>query len=158
MQPVKRALLLIALLVVAGCGGGGGGGEATQAQPGATEGTPTDVQTVTVPNTADPNATPSGEPAFEAGLTAQSHAPAAGTAWRWTVIAKKGGQPAAATAKMRVFVDGVLVNTLGWFPFEGRLTQSYSWPRSLKGKQAVFQAEVEGEGGTQRVNWPVSVS
>jgi hypothetical protein len=36
--------------------------------------------------------------------------------------------------------------------------KSYVWPRALKGKTAILQAEVEGEGGTQRVNWPVEVS
>ena len=59
---------------------------------------------------------------------------------------------------MRVFVDDELVDTLGWFTFDGRLTNTHRWPKALRGKDVVLQAEVEGEGGTQRANWPVSVS
>ena len=162
MQAVRRASILIVLLALAGCGGGGGGdagnGGATVAQPGTTAQSSTDVVTVKVPDTADPNAEASGAPAFKAALTATSHSVAAGSPFAFTVTATKRGQPAACTAKMRVFVDDELVNTIGWFPFEGRLVKSYVWPRSLKGKTAILQAEVEGEGGTQRVNWPVRVS
>lgn len=163
MHAVRRASILIVLLALAGCGGGGGGdagndGSATVAQPGTTAQTPTSVVTVKVPETADPNAEASGTPAFKASLTATGHSVAAGTPFAFTVTATKGGKPAPGTAKMRVFVDDELVNTIGWFPFEGRLVKSYVWPRSLKGKTAILQAEVEGEGGTQRVNWPVDVS
>lgn len=155
MLAVRRVAILIALLA-AGCGGGGGGDDA--ASPGPPPTTPTDVVTVTVPDTADPQENPSGEPAFRARLTAQSHSAAAGAAWSYTVTVEKGGRPAAGTAKMRVFVGEELVDTLGWFTFEGRLTKTHRWPRALRGKDVVLQAEVEGEGGTQRVNWPVSVS
>ena len=164
MQAVRRASILIVLLALAGCGGGGGGdagggdGGTTLVQPGATTQSSTDVVTVKVPDTADPNAEASGAPAFKAALTATGHSVPAGSPFAFTVTATKGGQPAAATAKMRVFVDDELVNTIGWFPFEGRLVKSYVWPRALKGKTAILQAEVEGEGGTQRVNWPVEVS
>jgi hypothetical protein len=158
MQPVRRASILIVLLALAGCGGGGPDDGATAAQPGATSPTPTDVVTVKVPDTADPNAEPSGSPAFEANLTATGHTVAAGSPFSFTVTASKGGTPASGTAKMRVFVDDQLVNTIGWFAFDGKLEKSYVWPRSLKGKTAILQAEVEGEGGTQRVNWPVNVS
>jgi hypothetical protein len=157
MQAVRSLLLtLLALLaLVAGCGGGDD--DDGSASPNAAP-TPTDVQTVTVPNTASPQPKASGEPAFDATLSAQSHEAQPGAAWSWTVTAKKDGAPASATAKMRVFVDDELVDTLGWFPFEGSLTKVHRWPRALSGKTVVFQAEVEGEGGTRRVNWPVSIS
>jgi hypothetical protein len=161
MHAVRRASILIVLLVLSGCGGGGGGDAEngnTAAQPASTGQTPTSVVTVKVPDTADPNAEPSGEPAFRAQLTATGHSVAAGSPFSFTVTATKGGQPAAGTAKMRVFVGDELINTIGWFAFDGRLVKSYVWPRSLKGKTAILQAEVEGEGGTQRVNWPVDVS
>jgi hypothetical protein len=153
MLAVRRFAILIALLA-AGCGGG----DDDAASPGPKPTTPTDVVTVTVPDTADPGEKPSGEPAFEARLTAQSHEASAGAAWSYTVTAQKRGRPAAGTAKMRVFVGDELVDTLGWFTFEGRLTKTHRWPRALRGKDVVLQAEVEGEGGTQRVNWPVSIS
>lgn len=155
---VRRCLVLVGLVALlgAGCGGGGGGSAAT---PAPTQETPTNVQTVTIPETADPEATPSGEPTFEATLAGQGPTAQAGTAWRYTVTASKAGQPASATAKMRVFVDDELVDTLGWYPFEGRLVQTHRWPRSLRGADGVvLQAEVEGEGGTQRVNFPVEVT
>ena len=149
---MRRLLLLVALLA-AGCGGGGSASPPETAQP-----TPTDVQTVTIPETANPEAVPTGEPTFDATLTAQGESAQAGAAWSYTVTAQKGGQPASATAKMRVFVDDELVDTLGWFPFEGRYEGTHRWPRSLRGADVVLQAEVEGEGGTRRVNLPVTVT
>jgi hypothetical protein len=151
-----RTCLVLVVLLAAGCGGGGGGGDSAT-PTGDAQPTPTDVQTVTIPETADPEQRPSGQPVFEATLTAQADSAQAGTAWRYTVTAEKDGQPASATAKMRVFVEDELVDTLGWFPFEGRLEQTHRWPRSLRGEDVVLQAEVEGEGGTQRVNFPVEV-
>jgi hypothetical protein len=149
---VRRSLLLVALLA-AGCGGG------ESASPTETrQTTPTGVQTLTIPDTANPEEVPSGEPTFEATLTGQASSARAGTEWRYTVTAQKDGRPASATAKMRIFVGEELVDTLGWFPFEGRYEGTHRWPRSLRGENVVLQAEVEGEGGTQRVNFPVEVS
>ena len=148
--------MVVLLALAAGCGGGSDDGGS--ANPPGTQPTPTGVQTVTVPNTATPKAQQSGKPTFEVTLTAQSHDAQPGAAWTWTVTANKAGAPASATAKMRVFLDDELVDTLGWFPFEGRLTKVHRWPRALSGKTVIFQAEVEGEGGTKRVNWPVSIS
>jgi hypothetical protein len=144
-------------LLAAGCGGGGGDDGGSASPTGGAEPTPTEVQTVTIPETADPDEVPSGEPAFEATLTAQGESAQAGAAWRYTVTAEKDGMPASATAKMRVFVGDELVDTLGWFPFEGRYEGTHRWPRSLRGEDVILQAEVEGEGGAQRVNFPVEV-
>ena len=59
---------------------------------------------------------------------------------------------------MRVFVDGELVDTIGFFGFTGTLSRTHRWPAVLKGKTGVvLQAEVEGDGGTQRANLPVTV-
>lgn len=148
---MRRLLLLVALLA-AGCGGGG-----SASPPETAQQTPTDVQTLTIQETANPEEVPTGQPTFDATLTAQGESAQAGAAWRYTVTAEKQGQPASATAKMRVFVDDELVDTLGWFPFEGRYEGTHRWPRSLRGAEVVLQAEVEGEGGTQRVNLPVEV-
>jgi hypothetical protein len=155
MLPVRRLALLLALLT-AGCGGGSDGDAVAPTTTAAP--TPTGVVTVTVPDTADPAEEASGEPTFEVTLRGQSHEATAGAAWAYTVTARKGAQPAGGTAKMRVFLDGELIDTLGWFPFDGRLTRTHRWQKALRGKEVVFQAEVEGEGGTQRANWPVSIS
>lgn len=120
----------------------------------------TDVLTVTQPeDTAKPGEEPIGAPEFTVTLTGESTTPTAGRRWRYTVRAtsKQGGGPAGGTAKMRVFVAGELVDTLGWFPFEGELVRTHVWPRSLRGESAELQAEVEGVGGTQRVVLPIKI-
>ena len=153
----RAVLVLVIVALAAGCGGGGTENGETAAQPTVAP-TPTEVQTLTVPDTARLEETPDGEPAFTVALTAPREAKA-GAMWRFTVKAiDQSGQPASGTAKMRVFADGELVDTLGWFPFEGTLQETHRWPRSLVGKKVVLQAEVEGAGGTQRKNLPVSVS
>jgi hypothetical protein len=156
MQPVRRSALLLLLLALAGCGGGDG----QTAPPGGTT-TPTspDVLTVTQPNTAMAGENATGDPQFTITLSAESMEPTAGRPWRYTVRAKsKGGGAASGTAKMRVWVDGELVDTLGFFSFDGQLVKTHTWPRSLRGKSAELQAEVEGDGGTQRAVLQVNVS
>ena len=161
MQPVRRsALLLLLLAAAAGCGGG----DAQTAPPGTTaQGTTaptsTDVLTVTQPNTAMPGEEPTGDPQFTVTLSGESTTPIAGRPWRYTVRAKpKPGLAAGATtAKMRVWVDGELVDTLGFFSFDDVLVKTHTWPRSLRGEAAELQAEVEGDGGTQRAVFQVSV-
>jgi hypothetical protein len=156
MAGVKRALLLGVALVAAGCGSG------DSDQAGTTGPTPPAAAPVTVTTTADTaqaDATPTGNPEFVIRLTAESGTATTGQPWRYTVRATlNSGGPAPGTAKMRVFVDGELVDTLGWFPFEGTLNKTHKWPTVLKGKDVVFQAEVEGAGGTQRANFPVTVN
>lgn len=153
MSAVHRSLLLVVSLLAAGCGGGSASPPAETAQP-----TPTDVQTVTIPDTATPEEVPTGSPTFDVTLKGEGSSAQAGTEWSYTVTAEKDGQPASATAKMRVFVGDELVDTLGWFPFEGRYEGTHRWPRALRGEEVVLQAEVEGEGGTRRVNLPVEIS
>jgi len=154
MQPVRRSTLLLLLAVAAGCGGGN-----DQTAPGTTAPTGTDVFTVTQPeNTARAGEVPTGDPQFTVTLTAESTTPTAGQPWRYTVRASSNeGAGASGTAKMRVWVDGGLVDTLGFFVFEGELAKTHTWPRSLRGESAELQAEVEGAGGTQRAVLPVTV-
>jgi hypothetical protein len=155
MAGVKRALALTLALAAAGCGGGdGNGGGTTVATPG-----PGPITVTTPEETAQAEATPTGNPTFVIRLTAVNATPTAGRPWRYTVRAMaKGGGPAGGTAKMRVFVDGELVDTIGFFAFDNTLTRTHRWPTVLKGKEGVvLQAEVEGDGGTQRANYPVTV-
>jgi hypothetical protein len=155
MRAVRRFLFLSLLVLTAGCGGGS---EADG--PTTTEPTP-NVQTVTQPeDTARPGEEPSGAPTFTVTLSGESTTPTAGRPWRYTVRAKAkpGGTAAGTTAKMRVFVDGELVDTLGFFSFEGELVKMHVWPRSLRDEPVELQAEVEGDGGTQRVVLPLTVS
>lgn len=169
-----RPFALLCLLALAGCGGSGEGTTAaattatTQATtPGVTETKTTTatrttrtVLTVIVPEeTANASEKPTGKPTFVVTLQGESATPVAGRAWRYVVTARRSaGGPAGGTAKMRVFVGGELVDTLGHFSFDGRLTRTYAWSPVLKGKQrVVLQAEVEGDGGTRRANFPVTV-
>jgi len=156
---VRRSSLLLLLLFLLALVVGCGGGNDQTAPPGTTAPTTSGVLTVTQPkNTAKPGEEPIGDPTFTVTLSGESTTPTAGRPWRYTVRAKsKQGGTAAGTAKMRVFVDGELVDTLGWYPFEGELVRTHVWPRSLRGEPAEFQAEVEGNGGTQRAVLSVTV-
>ena len=155
MQPVRRSLLLL-IVLAAGCGGG----DDQTAQPGTTAPTSTDVLTITQPeNTAQPGEVATGDPQFTVTLSGESTTPTAGRPWRYTVRAKSNqGGSASGTAKMRVWVDGELVDTLGFFLFDGQLVKTHVWPRSLRGESAELQAEVEGDGGTQRAVLRVRVN
>ena len=153
---VRRLAFLLPLLafVVGGCGGD----DAAETTAG-TGATPPAV-TVTAPKeTAQASPRPTGKPTFTVTLTAASHTPRVGQNWRFVVRARdRRGRPVGGTAKMRVFVGNQLVDTIGFFAFDGTLTRTHKWPPVLRGKKGVvLQAEVEGEGGTQRVNWPVTV-
>jgi hypothetical protein len=158
MQPVRRpALFLLLLALAAGCGGGD---DQTAPPGGTTTGTSPDVLTVTQPNnTAMAGEDPTGDPQFTVTLSGESTEPTAGRPWRYTVRAKsKDGGTASGTAKMRVWVDGELVDTLGFFSFDGALVKTHTWPRSLRGESAELQAEVDGDGGTQRAVLQVEIS
>jgi hypothetical protein len=153
MRPVRRFLLVSLIALAAGCGGGD-----NQADAPTIASTP-DVQTVTQPEeTARPGEEPTGNPTFTVTLSGESTTPTAGRPWRYTVRAKsKQGGSASGTAKMRVWVDGELVDTLGFFLFEGELVKTHVWPRSLRDESVELQAEVEGDGGTQRAVLRVTV-
>lgn len=151
---MRRSLPLLLLALAAGCGGGD-----NQADTQATTAPTSDVLTVTQPeNTAKPGEEPTGDPQFTVTLSGESTTPTVGRPWRYTVRAKsKQGGSASGTAKMRVYVDEELVDTLGFFSFDGELVRTHVWPRSLRGVSIEFQAEVEGDGGTQRVVLPLTV-
>jgi hypothetical protein len=154
MRAVRHSLILTLVVLAAGCGGGNEADGPTTTEP------PADVQTVTQPeDTAKPGEEPTEDPTFTVTLTGESTTPTAGRPWRYTVRAKAkpGGTAAGTTAKMRVWVDGELVDTLGFFSFEGELVKTHIWPRSLRDESVELQAEVEGDGGTQRVVLPVRV-
>lgn len=142
----------VVALALGACGGGGG----DEAGPTTTADTAPGALTVTVPeDTATVAEEPTGSPTFDVRLTAESESPTAGRPWRYTVQTIPA---TVATAKIRIFVGGSLVDTVGFFGFEGRLVRTHLWPPSLRGESdVVFQAEVEGEGGTQRANLAVDV-
>ena len=88
------------------------------------------------PNTAEPGEEPTGAP------TVHRHADAARADGRPqgargatpSVRRRRPGSSRAAPAKMRVFVDDELVDTLGFFSFDGKLVKTHAWPRSLRGQ------------------------
>ena len=136
----------------------GGDEEDSSGQTGATPEAP--AVTVTKPKeTIQLRPAPTGKPTFTIELSGDGHAAQAGESWPFTVTAKDtAGKPTFGTAKMHVFVGTQHVDTLGWFPFEGKLSRTHTWPAALRGKKdVVLQAEVEGDGGTQRQNWPMSI-
>jgi hypothetical protein len=159
MAPVTRAAALtltLVLAVAAGCGGtDSGSGGATGVAPPTTA----PVTVTTQADTAQAAAKPTGKPEFQIELTGESPQAATGRPWRYTVRATTpSGAPANGTAKMRVFLQGELVDTLGFFVLKnGTLSRTHKWPAILKGKTVDLQAEVEGAGGTQRTNYTVAV-
>jgi hypothetical protein len=150
------ALLLAAAVAAGGCGGGD-----EEGSPGPTGTTPEApaVTLTTAKETIQLRPAPTGMPTFTIVLSGDGHSAEAGESWPFTVTAKDAaGKPTFGTAKMHVFVGTQHVDTLGWFPFEGKLSKTHTWPAALRGKKGVvLQAEVEGDGGTQRQNWPMSI-
>jgi hypothetical protein len=159
MARVNRAALASTLaLAAAGCGGADAGSEGTT---GATPPTTAPITVTTQADTAQPEPKPTGKPEFRVQLTGESPQATAGQPWRYTVRATTpSGAPANGTAKMRVFLEGELVDTLGFFLLNdaGTLNRTHKWPAILKGKSVSLQAEVEGAGGTQRVNYSVTIN
>jgi hypothetical protein len=157
---VLRGLPLLAVALLAACGGSGEGTPVTTDATSPPTDTSTGIVTVTVPNTANAKPVPTGMPTFKVTLTGSSHTVRAGEPFQFTVRAVDGnGKPAAGTAKMRVFLGTEVVDTIGFIPLRnGNLTKAYRFSKLLKGKDVILQAEVEGAGGTQRVNWAVQVT
>lgn len=158
MARVNRAALALTLaLAAAGCGGADAGSDGTTA---ATPPTTAPITVTTQADTSQAEAKPTGRPKFRVQLTGESAQATAGQPWRYIVRATTpSGAPANGTAKMRVFLEGELVDTIGFFVLrEGTLNRTHRWPSILKGKTVSLQAEVEGAGGTQRVNYAVTVN
>jgi ABC-type glycerol-3-phosphate transport system substrate-binding protein len=159
MARVNRAALALTLaLAAAGCGGtdDAGSGGTTSATP-----TTAPITVTTQADTAQAEPKPTGKPEFRVQLTGESRQATAGQPWRYIVRATTpSGAPVNGTAKMRVFLEGELVDTLGFFVLNdaGTLNRTHRWPAILKGKSVELQAEVEGAGGTQRVNYAVTIN
>ncbi len=98
-------------------------------------------------------------PHFQATLRGDSHRPAAGEEWHFTVRAvDAAGRPVSGTAIVRVLVRGKVVDTVGWFGFDGTLRRTYRWSTTLKGSTAVLEAKVVGPGGARTVTYDVRVT
>ena len=101
---------------------------------------------------------PTGDPQFTVTLSGESRSrPRGARGATPSARSRRTASAASGTAKMRVWVDGELVDTLGFFSFDGTLVKTHTWPRSLRGETAELQAEVEGDGGTQRAVFRVVV-
>jgi hypothetical protein len=93
-------------------------------------------------------ATSGGHPQFRAMLRVASRRPVAGATWWFAVRAVDArGRPAGGTAVVQVLARGRVVDTVGWFGFDGRLRRTYRWSRALRGASAILQAKVIGPGG-----------
>ena len=84
--------------------------------------------------------------------------PSAGERWVFVVRAVgRHGRAVAASAVVRVLVEGEPVDTIGVFGFRGVLRRSYSWSPTLRGTSAVLEAKVTGPGGKRTAMFPVRV-
>lgn len=98
-----------------------------------------------------------GDPEFTATVSGQNRRPKVGTPWWWEVRARAGGRAAGGTAIVRVVVAGHVVDTVGWYGFDGAVGHSYRWSPKLRGSPALFQAKIVGPGGTRTVAYAVRV-
>lgn len=158
MARVNQAALALTLALAAtGCGGADADSDGTTA---ATPATTAPITVTTQADTAQVEPKPTGKPEFRVQLTGESPQATAGQPWSYVVRATTpSGAPANGTAKMRVFLEGELVDTLGFFVLRnGTLNRTHRWPAILKGKTVQLQAELEGAGGTQRVNYEVTIN
>jgi hypothetical protein len=97
-------------------------------------------------------------PRFSVTVSGSNHSPRAGKLWRYVVRAvDPAGQPVGGTAIVQVLVRGRVVDTVGWFGFEGVLRRSYRFSTLLVGKSAVFRAKVIGPGGVRFAGFKVHV-
>jgi hypothetical protein len=97
-------------------------------------------------------------PRFQASIRGENRAPLVGQSWGYVVrAADSSGRPVGGTAVVRVALRGRIVNTIGWFRFNGRLHRWYRWSPALVGTSAVLQAKVVALGGTRTVGYHVRV-
>jgi hypothetical protein len=96
---------------------------------------------------------------FTATLSAPTHSPKVGRAWRYTIYVRNlpEGNPIMATAKRYVTLNGRKIDTVGWNKFRGAFRGTYYWPRVDRGKPLLFQAQVVGPGGTKTLSYPIRV-
>jgi hypothetical protein len=96
---------------------------------------------------------------FTAALAAPTHAPVAGTPWRYSIYVRSlpDGNPISAIAKRYVTLNGRKIDTLGWSKFRGVFRQTYVWPRIDRGKALVFHVDVTGPGGVWKKTYAIRV-
>jgi hypothetical protein len=97
-------------------------------------------------------------PHFNASVVGSTKTPFAGMRWRYRIRAvNSAGRPVKASALVRVFVAGRVLDTIGMFGFKGTLRGTYRWSTTLRGFRAVLQAKVTGPGGVRTVSYPVRI-
>jgi hypothetical protein len=144
---------MLALTLVVGCGSDSG----NEAGPTVSV-TVSATTTSAAPPPVFPGTRPSGDPQFQIELTGESHYAHAGKPWKFRVTASQANQPVSATAKVYVFEGSQQIDGVGWFPFDGKVEQTYKWPDELIDRPNVYlHVDVQGPGGTRRANWPMTV-
>jgi hypothetical protein len=96
--------------------------------------------------------------ALRVTVTGSGHVATAGTPWSYTVRAHdSAGRRVGGTAIVRVLAHGKVVDTVGWFSFNGVLRRTYRWPAALSGSYAVLRAKVVAPSGTRAAGYGVRV-
>jgi hypothetical protein len=149
ITPVGRRVLVVvaACAALVGCGGGSPGTEGQSPTPTATVGA----------TVAPPSVTPPKTP-FKATLTAGGHRPKAGRPWQFVVKARNlDGSPVSGTVKAQVLLGGAVVDTIGWFGFDGTLKHTITWSPDKRHQPLVFRAGVNANGGTKNLDYEITV-
>lgn len=148
--PVACAFVLLA----AACGG------TSSSTPPPAGGPPpvTTAPIVTTPVTTAAANPGSPKRPFKATLVTDGHRPVVGKPWHFTVKASNtDGTPVAGTVKVKVLLSGKLIDTIGWFGFNGTLKHTVSWTSDKRGQPLVFRAEVDANGGAKYLDYPIRV-
>jgi hypothetical protein len=108
----------------------------------------------------------------KATLTATTHTPKVGQAWRWTLVVTDGtGKALPAKAKLQILFANMVVgcwkggrmrqctglNSGDPISFVGRRSGIIRWTADSRGVQLTFQAVVTAAGKTTRLRYPVTV-
>lgn len=110
--------------------------------------------------------------AVTAKLSATTHTPAVGQAWRWTVTATDAGTPVAAKARVQIVAFGTVVgcwksgrmqpcsgaNAGDVLSFVGRKAGTIRWTPESRGVPLTFQVVVTARGKTTRLRYAVKVT
>lgn len=131
-------------LLAAGCGSSGSSSQQTSGSP-ATQAAAT---------------VPSGPPTkpFKVTVVADTHAPAVGTPWHYTIRAKNAdGTAVTGTAMPAVFQGNTRLDGIGWFGFSGIYKGTYTWKSEWRGKPLDFVADVQANGGVESAKYAITV-
>lgn len=145
-------------MVAAGCGGSGS--SSSQPAPTALPAATTTLAATTATLTLGGGGVPTGPPTrkYVASLTADGHTVGVGRPWTFTVRThEKNGRPVAGTVVAQVLSGSNVIDTIGWFGYNGSLRKTFRFREAERGQELTFRATILANGGTRKLDYPVTV-